>query len=343
METLTIKDIAKICKVSTSTVSRAINNDPGINAKTRERILRVVEEFHFVPNSSARNLKLTESNTIGLLIKGVGNLFFQSMYPVFEEELHKRGYEFIMNELSDRQDGVDEAMQLAKEKRLKGIIFMGGFLKNPEIRLRDLNIPYVFCTVALNAGEKVATCSTVAIDDIRESHKAVDYLCKKGHKRIAIITGRQSDSAVGELRTKGYIRALEDNGITVDPELIRHMPDNIPDFTIRSGYEATKQLLADGVDFTALYVIADLSAFGAYKAIAEAGKSIPDDYSVIGFDGLEMTEFMNPALTTVQQPKEKLAKSAIDLLMKQIDSKDAATEQLTYDAELLEQDSVREM
>ncbi|MDD6578083.1 MAG: LacI family DNA-binding transcriptional regulator [Lachnospiraceae bacterium] len=343
METLTIKDIAKICKVSTSTVSRAINDDPGINAKTKERILRVVKEFHFVPNSSARNLKLTESNTVGLLIKGVGNQFFQSMYTVFEKELHKRGYEFIMNELNDRQNGVDEAMQLAKEKRLKGIIFMGGFLQNPEVRLKDLNIPFVFCTVALNPEEKVTRCSTVAIDDSRESYKAVDYLCKKGHKRIAIITGRKEDTAVGYLRTQGYIKALKDNGIEVDPELIRSMPEDGPDYSIAAGYQATKQLIEDGIDFTALYVISDLAAFGAYRAISEAGKKIPEDYSVIGFDGLEMTRYMVPALTTIKQPEVHLAKSAVALLMKQIEGENEPVEHLVYDASLMEQESVRDM
>lgn len=341
MGTLTIRDIAKICKVSTSTVSRAINDDPGINARTRERILKVVEQYHFVPNSSARNLKLTESNTIGLLIKGVGNQFFQGMYPVFEKELHKRGYEFIMNELSDHQDGVDEAMQLAKEKRLKGIIFMGGFLTNPEVRLKSLGIPYVFCAVALNADEKQTHCPTVAIDDIGESYRAVSYLIEKGHRRIAIITGRENDEAVGKLRTEGYLRALKEHDIPVDPRLIRHMPENIPDFTMEAGYKAAKALLEEQVDFTALFVVGDLSAFGAYRAISEAGKRIPEDYSLVGFDGLEMTRYMIPSLTTVEQPKEEMARSAVDLLMEEIEGNHAPAKRMIYEAKLREQESVR--
>lgn len=342
MQALTIKDIAKICGVSTSTVSRAINNDPGINANTRERILAVVEEYHFVPNNSARNLKLQESNTVALLIKGIGNRFFQEMYQMFETELRQHGYNFILNEISDRQDDASAAVEIAKEKRLKGIIFLGGLMENPDIRLKRIDIPYVLCTVAVNINAPRYSCSSVAIDDEKEAYKIVDYLCRKGHKRIAIITGRRSDHAVGALRLTGYEKALRDHGIDPDPDLVCYMPEDVPDYTMRAGYEAARELLSRQKDFTALFVISDICAFGAYRAFAEAGVRIPEDCSVAGFDGLDMTKYMVPSLTTVVQPRERLVKASVDLLMREINGQ-TGNEQLVYDADILEQDSVRDI
>ena len=132
MANLTIKDIAKICGVGISTVSRAINDDPGINQNTRKRILKVIKEYNYVPNNSARNLKMTESNTIALLIKG--------MLKIFEEELKKHEYTFLLHAVGEDQDDVSVAVQLAKEKRLKGLIFLGGQMDYLDTRLEEIGV-----------------------------------------------------------------------------------------------------------------------------------------------------------------------------------------------------------
>ena len=340
MANLTIKDIAKICGVGTSTVSRAINNDPGINPVTKERILRVVEEFHYVPNNAARNLKLTENNAVGVLVKGLNNQFFLSMFRIFEEELGKKGYTFVLKEMSSDQDEATVAEELVKEKRLKGIIFMGGMIENPDVTLKRLDIPYVLCTVAVNAN--IRDSASVSIDDEKESFRIVDYLCKLGHKRIAIITGRRNDYAVGGLRLDGYKRALASHGIPYDANLVGYMKDDIPDFTAQNGYVVMKEMLASGEDFTAVYAISDLTAFGAYKAIDEAGKNVPEDYSVVGFDGIDLTEYMTPALTTMAQPKEDLARATVEMLIKEIDGIDTQ-KKVVFPAEFIERDSVRKI
>ena len=340
METFTIRDIARICKVSTSTVSRAINNDPGINQKTKERVLRVVKEFHFVPNNSARNLKRVDSNTVALISKGIGNSFFQSMYPLFEIELLKHGFQFILSEIGNDRDSGRAAAEIAKERRLKGIVFLGGMMEQPEILINQVDVPYVLCTVAVNADHERYGCSSVAIDDEKESFRIVDYLCKRGHKRIAIISGYKDDNAVGMLRIKGYEEALKDNGIEVCDDLIGYMPTNIPDYTIESGYAVMKELLSRNNGITAVFATSDLTAFGAYRAIAEAGLKIPDDISVVGFDGIDMTRYMVPSLTTVRQPRENMVKASVDLLMKEIEG-ESDTSQLVYDAEIIERESVR--
>ena len=315
MANLTIKDIAKICGVGISTVSRAINDDPGINQETRKRILKVIKEYNYVPNNSARNLKMTDSNTIALLIKGIDNQFFQGMLKIFEEELKKLEYTFLLHAVGEDQDDVSVAVQLAKEKRLKGLIFLGGQMDYLDTRLEEIGVPYVLCTVAVNMMAPKRNCSSVSIDDEKESYRAVDYLCKKGHK---------------------------DNGIDINDNLIRYMKDDIPEYTVANGYEVTKELLKSKEEFTALYAISDLTAFGAYKAISEEGKSIPDDYSVLGFDGIEMSKYFQPSLSTMKQPCEQMVKSSIDLLMEQINGNNEK-KQLIFEAELLERDSVKEI
>lgn len=342
MSNLTIKDIAKICGVGISTVSRAINDDPGINKDTRKRILKVIDEYGYVPNNSARNLKKTDSNTIALLMKGIDNQFFQGMLKIFEEELNKLEYTFLLHAVGEDQDDASVAVELAKEKKLKGIIFLGGQMDSPEDKLEGIGIPYVLCTVAVNMMAPKRKCSSVSIDDEKESYRVVDYLCKKGHKRIAMISGRSEDQAVGGLRLKGYRKALEDNGIEVDEELIRYMKYDIPEYSVANGYAVTKELLKSGVDFTAVYAISDLTAFGAYKAILEAGEKIPEDYSVIGFDGIETSKYFHPSLTTMVQPCEKMVKSSIQLLMDAINGNDEK-KQLIFEADLCERDSVKEL
>lgn len=342
MASMTIKDIAKICNVGIGTVSRAMNDDPRINKETKKRILKVIEEYHYVPNNSARNLKMTESNTIALLIKGIDNQFFQGMLKLFEEELKELEYSFLIHAVGEEQDDASVAVELAKEKRLKGIIFLGGLMDYPEEKMNRIGIPYVLCTVAVNMSVPKRNCMSVSIDDRKESYKAVDYLCKKGHKKIAIISGRESDYAVGRMRLEGYKKALEDNGIEFQPELVRYMKSDIPEYSIANGYAVTKELLASGTEFTAIYAISDLIAFGAYKAIFEAGKRIPDDYSVMGFDGIEMTKYYNPSLTTMVQPCEKMVQSSIELLMDAIKG-NSEKKHVIFDADLLERDSVADI
>lgn len=338
---LTIKDIAKYCGVGVSTVSRAINDDPGISPKTKERVLKVVKKFHYVPNNSARNLKMQESNTVALIVRGIDNIFFQSMLDGFQKELYRNGYDFLFHLVDEKSNVAISAIELAKEKRLKGVIILGGMMENPSEDLEQLAVPYVLCTVAHSMYTPTPNVNLVAIDDAMESFKAVKYLIDKGHKRIAIISGREKDYAVGGQRLRGYKKALESEGIPLDDDLIGYMEEDIPEFTTENGYAVAKKLLKR-TDFTALYCVSDMIAIGAYKAISEAGLSIPDDISVVGFDGIDLGRFTIPALTTVRQPKDEMVKSSVDLLMRAINGDDTPS-QLFYPASLLERESVKEI
>lgn len=341
MEQITIKDIAKICGVGVSTVSRALNNHPDINPETRQKIMDVVEEYDFVPNTSARNLKITESKTIAILVKGMTNPFFTTMIKIMEEEIEKKKYSMELRHVDSSSDEVELAIELVKEKKLKGIIFLGGYFNHSKEKLDRIGVPFVLSTIS-TFGEYDNEHSSVSVDDVAESYKMVDYLCKKGHKKIAIITAPPEDVSIGKLRTQGYLNALKDNGITPKDEWIER-PDHCDDvYTMENGYKLMKDLLSKGFDATAVFAISDTLAIGALKALSEAGLRVPEDVSVAGFDGIEMGFYCSPTITTIRQPIEKMARETVKKLFDVIRN-GAAHERKILGAELIERDSVADI
>ena len=169
MESITIRDVARICGVGVSTVSRAINNHPDINPETKEKILQVIKENDYVPNNSARNLKRSDARTIAVLIKGISNPFFSNMIKVFEQEIQKKRYTLVLQHVDEWQDEIEVALELEKEKRLRGIVFLGGFFSHSEERLKKLSVPFVLCTVSLMGEEYKNDYSFVSVDDVEES------------------------------------------------------------------------------------------------------------------------------------------------------------------------------
>lgn len=340
MDTITIKDIANLCGVGVTTVSRAINNHPDISEDTKQMILQVIKENHYVPNNSARNLKRSASKTIAVLIKGITNPFFNRMLQVFEQETQKKKYSCILQRVDENQDEIDVAIELEKEKRLKGIVFLGGYFSHSKEKLDQLTIPFVLSTIGLTQEVDQDVYSWVSVDDFQESYKMTDYLCGLGHKKIAIISADMDDESIGKLRYEGYRKALEHHGIEFNPNLVRCMKDDIESYSMENGYAVTKELLQSGEEFTALYAISDSLAVGACKAIFEAGKSVPEDYSVAGFDGLDISFYYNPSITTIRQPAEKIAKETIRILFDLIHKK-TASEHRIFAAQLMARDSTK--
>lgn len=340
MDSVTIKDIARICGVGVTTVSRAMNNHPDINEETKQMIMNVIRENHYVPNNSARNLKRSASRTIAVLIKGITNPFFNPMLQVFERETRKRKYSYILQRVEENQDEVDVAVELEKEKRLRGIIFLGGYFSHAKEKLDQLTVPFVLSTIGMTNTADWSRYSSVSVDDFQESYKMVDYLCRLGHRKIAILAASLEDESIGKLRYQGYCSALEDHNIPYNPKLVRCMKEEIESYTMANGYAVTQELLAAGEDFTAIYAISDSLAVGACRAIVEAGKRIPDDYSVAGFDGLDISYYYNPSITTIRQPVEQIAAETIRILFDLIGKGTAETHRV-FPAELLVRESTK--
>ena len=217
----TIKDIAKICGVGVSTVSRAINNHPDINPETKEKIMNTIKEYGYVPNNSARNLKRVDAKAIAVLVKGIANPFFANMIKIIEEECKRKRYSMELQHIESDEDEVDVAQKIVKEKRLRGIIFLGGLFSHSEEKLKKLNVPFVFSTAG-SIPENISKnqYSNLCVDDYKESMKMVDYLIGLGHRRIAIIVAEPYEESIGQLRLEGYIDALKKNGIQPDSALL---------------------------------------------------------------------------------------------------------------------------
>ena len=174
----------------------------------------------------------------------------------------------------------------------------------------------------------------MTLDDEKESYKAVEYLIRKGHRDIAIISAEERDSSVGRLRMQGYQRALADYQIPEKKELICPVSDEIEHYTMTNGYMTTKKLIESGAPFSAV--------FGVYRAVHEAGLRIPEDVSVVGFDGSELGDYLQPKLTSVAQPVSKMADAIINQLYDMIDGRCGNRTQI-FEGKLLEKESVREI
>lgn len=342
MKAITIKDIAKKCGVGVSTVSRAINNHPEISEETRSMIMEVIKENKFIPNNSARNLKLTDTKTIAVLIKGIDNPFFQSMIRVFEEEIQNQKYTFILHRVDSNQDEIEVALELIKEKRLKGIVFLGGFFLHQEEKLKQINVPFVLSTIAISHNVDKTLYSSISVDDVNESKKIVDLLTEYGHTKIAILASDSRDKSISRLRVEGYLKALKSKNISIDKKLIRYTKDNQNTYTMENGYKLMKELIDSKEEFTAVYAISDSMAIGACKAIIESGKRIPEDYSVVGFDGLDITYYYNPPITTIRQPVEEMARETTKILFDQI-NKNTKNQHKVFEGELLVRQSIKKL
>lgn len=335
MAEITIRDIAKQCGVGVSTVSRAINNHPDINPETKKMILEVIEETGFIPNNSARNLKRTDAKCIAVLVKGITNPLFSSMIKIIEEKMQRSRYALVLRHVEEQEDEIDVALELEKEKRLRGIVFLGGKFEHSEEKLRKLKVPFIFSTIGVNVPDQMnkVEFSNIAVDDRMESQKMTEYLLKLGHRRIALITER-SDLPIGRLRTEGFRRAFDKYGISAPEELICYVQENIDHYSMENGYLTAKKLLESGQEVTAIYAVADSLAIGACRAVLEAGKRIPEDISVAGYDGIELGEYYNPRLTTIKQPVEEIAKKTIRLLLDVIGER-KEHQQIIFPAELV--------
>ena len=339
MAEITIKDIAKQCGVGISTVSRAINNHPDINPETRQMIMQVIEKTGFIPNNSARNLKRTDAKCIAVLVKGITNPFFNSMIQIIEEETQRNRYALVLRHVEAHEDEVDVALELEKEKRLRGIVFLGGRFAHSEEKIGKLNVPFIFSTIGIDISDRIgkAEFSNIAVDDRLESKKMTEYLLDLGHRRIAFITESEEES-VGRRRIEGYREAFTGRGIPVPEQLICYVHDEIDHFSMENGYLTMKKFLETGEKVTAVYAASDMLAIGVCRAVLETGKRIPEDISVAGYDGIELGEYYNPKLTTIKQPVEEMAKKTIHLLLDVIAGRQEHR-QIIFPAELVERES----
>ena len=332
---MNIRDIAKISGVGVSTVSRVLNNHPDVKESTRERVLAVIRESNYVPNNSARILKQNNTKNIGVLVKGVFNPFFSELINVIGSKINEKNYTMILQQ-NDYvlEHEVENIISFVKEKRLQGIICLGGnFIDLDEDSFKNIDVPVVLTSVNTVSPLGRDKYSTVGIDNLQASYSATEYLIKKGHTNIELMIGEENDFCVSWWRYKGYIKALREYDIEVNDDNLL-----IGDYDTKKAYEETLKFLKRRKDITAIFAISDFMAIGAARAVVDSGLVVGKDVSILGFDGMDISCYYNPGISTIKQPKKEMAEKSVEILFELLKG-NGENKHILLDTELLERES----
>lgn len=307
---LTIKDIARESGYSVSTVSRVLNNRTDVSSEAKKKIERIVAAHHFVPNNNARHLKQISSRTIAVLVKGTSNMLFSSIVEEIQKKAETTRYLVNIIYMDEAANEGKEAIAVCRERKPLGMLLLGGNPQSLEQSFSHINVPCVLVTVR---GNKLnfPNLSSVAIDDEAAAEFAVDYLVSQGHQKIGILGGDFALSDISRQRYQGCMHSFEKKRMTFDMQKYYQKSR----FSYQDSYEAMKKLLRKAKDLTVVFAMSDVMAIGAIRALIDSGKRVPEDISVMGFDGITMAEYYNPKLTTIQQQYQILADKSVEILL----------------------------
>lgn len=306
----TMKDIARIAKVSTSTVSHVINNTRYVSDEIREKIMKVVNELNYTPSAVARSLKVKETKTLGMLVTATSNPFFAEVVSGVEQYCNQHHYNLIISSIDGNEQRLQQNIQTLIQKQVDGLLLMYSDTRHAMVEQLNLNLPIVvmdWWPTELNA-DKIYENSEFG------AYLATKTLIEQGHKNIAIITGKL-DKSLARNRLLGYQKALQDAHLPINPDWIIESH-----FDFEGGVEGMKKLLQITPHPTAVFACSDTIAVGVYQVAWQQGLRIPQDISVIGYDNIMLAQYLTPPLTTIHQPKAELGKLAVETLLERIKS-----------------------
>lgn len=315
---VSIKDIARVTNVSYSTVSRALNNSPRVKPATRKEIQRVAAEMGYFPSAIARSLVTRRTNTIGVVVTTITDLFFAEVIRGIEEQAVTVGYSVILTNSECQPDRELAAIQALRSRRVDGIILVAACAdrerKERLLRSTETNLPIVI----INNVHAEHIGYSIETDNLAGGQEATRHLIDLGHQRIAHISGPPGEWD-GVERQQGYEQALRSAGLPVDPALIVR-GDNRP----AGGLAAAQQLLALPAPPTAIFCYNDTTALGVMRAIHAADRRIPEDISIVGFDDIALASYFEPPLTTIAQPKREMGAKAVQMVLDLIEGVEVA-------------------
>jgi LacI family transcriptional regulator len=341
---LNIDDIARLAAVSRTTVSRVLNNDPGVSKKTKEKVLKVINEKHYVPNAAARTLVRKKTDIIGVLVNNVTDIFWDQIISGFEKSISNLKYKAIYANVRSfpteplSKSRYKKMLRLLAEGRVDGLIIA---IIN-ELDAEDVDflvgrkIPFV---VIQNTFED-DRINSINIDNFKGTYTSTKYLIDLGHKNIVYVTGNLQ-SKIAALRLKGFQKALKDHDFPLDRSRILQGNNSFED-----GYWRMKQILSWDHKPTAVSFYNDIMAYGGIKAIQESGLKVPDDISVMGFDGLSGEyEFakLAPPLTTMYQPMAAMGERAGEIIIDKLNDKNLDPVREVLNLELVEMGSCKRL
>ena len=329
---LTLEDIATLSGYSRSTVSRVLNKENGVSDKARIAIQKIIQEKEYQPNLAARGLASGKSRIFGLVIShGINDLFSDSFYSLLMQGVTKacaeRDYS-VMLWLSRMLSKEELISKITNNSMLDGLIISSIEYQDPMIDdILESKVPFVM--VGQNSSNK--SIHYVDTNNASSAFEAVNHFIQLGYRKIATITG-PTNKIAGRDRLKGYQMALIENDIEIDHDLIQ-----LGYFTDLGGYSAMQKLLKYQPE--AVFVASDTMAFGAIRAIKDAGLKIPEDIALIGFDNIPTASEMSPPITTINQDIPKMGEVAVNMLIELINEKNKEIENIILPAELIIRES----
>lgn len=307
----TMKDVALKAKVSTATVSRALMNPDKVSQATRNRVEKAAREVGYLPQPMGRNVKRNESRTILVIVPDICDPFFSEIIRGIEVTAANHGYLVLIGDCAHQNQQEKTFIDLIITKQILPPMVMANEFA-PELEL-----------------------PTVHIDNLTAAFDAVNYLYEQGHKRIGCIAGPE-EMPLCHYRLQGYVQALRRCGIMVDPQYIAR-----GDFTFEAGSKAMQQLLDLPQPPTAVFCHSDVMALGALSQAKRQGLKVPEDLSIIGFDNIDLTQFCDPPLTTIAQPRYEIGREAMLLLLDQMQGQHVGSGSRLMDCELIIRGSTR--
>ena len=320
---MNIKDLANQTGYSVGTISRVLNDQPNVSEKARKAVLEAVEASGFQLNTNAKQLRQQRTNNILVLVKGSSNQLFGSLVEAIQRRVAGSPYHLVVDYMDEDHNEVLRAVQLCREKKPKGMVFLGGNRKNFLADFGRIDVPCVLLTSDASNLPFDNLCS-VCCDEELAVKQTIERLILMGHRDIGIIGGYLERSDTSRRRFEGCNAAFRDHGIEFDPQTDYASAR----FSYAEGYRAAGELASHKKRFTAVFCMADVMAMGAIRALADNGLRVPEDVSVVGFDGLAIGEFIVPRLSTVSQSVEVLAQRGIELLRSNIEGKHICTHEI---------------
>lgn len=336
MDKLTIIDVAKKAGVSKSTVSRVINNKKNVNKKTREKVAKIIEELNYFPNSSARSLVTKKTNNIGLIVPEITDSFFLEYIKGIEAVGTEENYNIIFLSSHWNLNQEKKFIKFFTEEKVDGLVIISGEVLS-ENYINFLNkekLPLVIVDRKLEN----SSVPTINVNNYDAFYKMTEYFFNNGHKRIAFVRGNDNLIAAKE-RLRGYKKFMNEKGyLNLDLNKFIYKGD----FSIESGYTATKDIITTMNNFTAVLYSNDKMAVGGLQYLKDKGIKVPDKISIAGCDNINELKFIKPGLTTLNQPRYKMGYKAMRLLIDIIENnRKEYFEKIVFEMDLIKRDSVK--
>ncbi|RLD29033.1 MAG: LacI family transcriptional regulator [Bacteroidetes bacterium] len=316
-EIITLKKLAQILNLSTSTISRSLNNRPGISQSTKDRVKKAALKFNYTPNIFAQGFRLKKTNIIGVIVPKISHYFTSTVLDGIIEEVESYGYTVLVFESKNNFERQTEMLNTMLQFGVDGILM--SLTRETKNIQNILNILERVPLVLFDKVSKKIPCTQIIINDKKSAFDAIEHLINIGKKRIAIFKEAEN-SFISEQRFQGYLQALESHGFPIDEKLIL----STEDISLKQGKRLADIVLALKTKPDAIFAITDSCAIGAIQVLKTHNIKIPEDIAVVGFSNSFSSTIIEPNLTTIDQPGNKIGKIAVKYLMQELerDSKD---------------------